>query len=188
MCSRSRKTLGWRRLLLWGPGLTVSTGATGARRSQSVPTRMLSRREHSVMRTIHRLIEAKKAQSEEEGKEAGFSLIELIIVVVILGVLVAIAIPIFSNIQKQAEDNSLKAAAANGASAAAAALAVPDAVIADATTAAATAGDTAQGITTLLTSTDLTIDSVCVSATGFTRTVSAGPGCADTAKVIQDAP
>lgn len=67
------------------------------------------------MRTIHRLIEAKKAQREEEGNEAGFSLIELIIVVVILGILVAIAIPLIGNITTQARESAVKAVAQNAA-------------------------------------------------------------------------
>jgi len=58
-----------------------------------------------------------------EGAERGFSLIELIVVVAILGVLVAIAIPVFGNIQSTARLNAVKAVAANGATQATALLA-----------------------------------------------------------------
>jgi prepilin-type N-terminal cleavage/methylation domain-containing protein len=50
----------------------------------------------------------------EEG-EKGFSLIELIVVVAVMGILVAIAIPVFGNIQKTAAENALKTSAANAA-------------------------------------------------------------------------
>ncbi|MGV9192782.1 type II secretion system protein [Microbacterium sp. MC2] len=70
------------------------------------------------MRTIHNYVQAVKARREENGDE-GFSLIELIVVVVILGILAAIAIPVFAGLQDQAKQSSLETVAANGATAAA---------------------------------------------------------------------
>lgn len=72
--------------------------------------------------TIKNYIEAVKKRRQEEGEE-GFSLIELIVVVAILGVLVAIAIPVFGAIQDSAKENAIKTAAASGASVVAAEIA-----------------------------------------------------------------
>ncbi|WP_137845541.1 type II secretion system protein [Microbacterium sp. 2FI] len=67
-------------------------------------------------------IEAVKARREENG-EGGFSLIELIVVIVILGILLAIAIPVFLGLQGQANQRALETITANAASQAAAAMA-----------------------------------------------------------------
>jgi prepilin-type N-terminal cleavage/methylation domain-containing protein len=131
-------------------------------------------------------LEADKARREEEG-EKGFSLIELIIVVVILGILVAIAIPIFLGLQQQAADNSVKTIAANASAAVAADLAKDTPTI-------TAAGDVPQTLLTTDdadvvvaasgTATDLTLDNFCVTATAAdpgplsqaTASWSSGPG------------
>ena len=134
--------------------------------------------------TIKNYIDAAKRRREEEG-EKGFSLIELIIVVVILGILVAIAIPIFGNIQSTAQDNALKAAAASGATAVAAA-------IADSDTNSTAAKAIEKGSTTEIDLTPetpgwTTVDAVCVTATGFGKKVSAGPACAAADQAVSTA-
>lgn len=130
-----------------------------------------------MMQAIARQV-ARMRLSREEG-ERGFSLIELIVVVAILGVLVAIAIPVFGNIQGTARLNATKAVAANGATQATALLAQasPATLI--------TSGDANitvgwGSVVGTAGTAPTTIDTVCVwaSYTGdATAVATSGPGC-----------
>lgn len=120
------------------------------------------------MRTIKQYLEAAKAR--KENGEAGFSLVELIIVVVILGILAAVAIPIFNGIQERAEQGAADAAAANAASMAAVELTK---------TPVGTPPTTSGGYTiTYNPASPTTIDKVCATATkGSITSKPNGPGC-----------
>lgn len=123
------------------------------------------------MRTIKQYLEA--ARARKENGEAGFSLVELIVVVVILGILAAVAIPIFNGIQAKAEENALKAAVSTMASQATANVAAGNAH--------GIPTGPVEGITYTVAGTTATTICVTGTKTGVAGSpYKAGPGCTAT--------
>lgn len=50
-----------------------------------------------------------RSQMQRTNNQKGFTLVELMVVVVIIGILIAIAVPIYRNIQTNAQENACKA-------------------------------------------------------------------------------
>ncbi|WP_127818305.1 type II secretion system protein [Microbacterium sp. CPCC 204701] len=124
---------------------------------------------------ISNYIQAEKARREESG-EAGFSLIELIVVVVILGILAAVAIPVFMGLQAKAEEESLKAIAANAATAGASQVARNlDATAFEAAITAEEGNLSRDGVTVTISGT--TIETICgLAARVGGQSFASGPG------------
>lgn len=131
------------------------------------------------MRSIQNYVQAEKARREELGED-GFSLIELIVVVVILGILAAIAIPVFTGLQHQAEVSSVNSVIANGASQVASDIAQNKTEV-EATAALTALGNQSDTPLAFTTGSTYTIDGFCVTTTStdFTATeiIPSGPGC-----------
>lgn len=128
-----------------------------------------------MLERMKNILKNRKADGDK-----GFSLVELAVVIVVIGILVAIAIPVFLGIQDGANKAQVEAAAANGAAIAAGEIAAsPSSSLTAAEVTALNAsggaigslsGDDVASVT--LSGTDL--DSYCVVAVGSKVTSSKG--------------
>jgi prepilin-type N-terminal cleavage/methylation domain-containing protein len=82
------------------------SGAHGERRAPLIPEqRCNDEREFFVIETIQRRMAARRNDEDHQG---GFTLIELMVVVMIIAILVGIAIPAFLGARKRAQDTASK--------------------------------------------------------------------------------
>jgi len=76
-----------------------------------------------LVRGLRQAFDNKKHRAELEGAEAGFTLIELMVVLLIMAILLAIAIPTFLGVKTGAQDRSVQSNLTNGLTSAKAAYA-----------------------------------------------------------------